>query len=178
MPAPTGTPMPSPSSTLPPTPTLTPSPSNTPQATDTPAPSPTLEAGQAFALTLTAWPSLLSPSTAIPGSLACRFNWKSPGNGKTYDPAIFFTVGWNVTNTGSTAWTPESVVLTYVGGAKLTADPTVPLDASVSPGESVVLSVRMRAPKHSNPYTTHWSLRSGDTFFCPLTLSIYVDSPR
>lgn len=175
-PAATSTPVPSATDTVAPTATSTPSPSTTPEPTETPMPpSPTLSADEALALTLTAWPTLLLSQTLVPSDLGCKFNWQSPHNGTIYDPQDVFTVGWNVTNTGASTWTPGSVQLTWVAGAKMSAEPTARLKASVAPGQSVVLSVQMRAPKNSTLYTTHWSLRRGNTYFCPLTLSIYVD---
>ncbi len=172
---PTTTPFPAPSDTA--MPTLTPSlsASSTPAPTDTPAPSPTLSDEAALALTLTAWPSVLSPGTSVPRQLDCLLKWQSPGNGITYDSGEIFTVGWNVTNTGSTTWTPSTVEFTYVSGAKFSADAPQHLESSVSPGQSIILSVRMKAPRNSTLYTTYWSLRSGSTYFCPVSLTIYVD---
>jgi hypothetical protein len=62
----------------------------------------------------------------------------------------------------------------YMGGAKLYDYPLVHLEKSVAPDQTVVLSVAMRAPRNSTLYTTHWSLRQGSTYFCGLSLSIYV----
>lgn len=101
-------------------------------------------------------------------------NWQSPGNYISYNPKDEFTVGWKVTNTGTRTWDPGSVVFTYVSGAKLYDDPLLRLKSSVSPGQSVILSVHMRAPRNSTTYTTHWSLKMGDSYFCPLSLWIYV----
>ncbi len=175
-PAATSTPIPSATDTAAPTATSTPSPSTTPEPTETPLPpSPTLSADEALALTLTAWPTLLAAQTVMPSDLGCKFNWQSPHNGTIYDPDDVFTVGWNVTNTGASTWTPSTVLLTWVAGAKMSAEPTARLKITVAPGQSVVLSVEMKAPMNSTLYTTHWSLRRGNTYFCPLTLSIYVD---
>lgn len=113
------------------------------------------------------------PTAASP--LACKLNWQSPGNYIRYDPKDDFTVGWKVTNTGTITWDPGSVEFTYVSGAKLYDFPLVRLTTSVSPGQSVILSVHMRAPKNSTTYTTHWSLRMGSKYFCPLSLWIYVE---
>jgi hypothetical protein len=80
-----------------------------------------------------------------------------------------------VTNTGTAAWVPLSVDFTYVAGSKLYDDPLVHLRAGVAPGQAVVLSVAMTAPRNPTKYTTRWSLRKGDIYFCPLSLSIYVE---
>ena len=100
--------------------------------------------------------------------------WQSPGNGIGYHRFQKFSVGWDVQNTGTATWEAANVQLTYLGGAKPHDSELVQLEASVAPGQEIVLSVHMIAPRNSTKYTTHWSLRQGDTFFCPLMLSFYV----
>ena len=62
----------------------------------------------------------------------------------------------------------------YLGGAKLHNKGSFPLSVTVAPGDEVILSVPMKAPRNSTRYTTYWGLRQGDVFFCRLMLSIYV----
>jgi hypothetical protein len=116
-----------------------------------------------------------TPTPTVPSELDCKLNWQSPGNGITYQPKEHFTVGWKVTNNGTAAWDAGSVVFTYLGGAKLYDYALVHLQTTVAPGQAVILSVPMRAPRNSTKYTTYWSLRRGDTFFCRVMLSIYVE---
>ncbi len=165
---PTGSP------TITPEPTFTLTPSSMPEPTETPTELPSLTPEPAQSLTPTLVMPPLSPYPTVPNQLDCRLMWQSPGSGITYDPGEVFTVGWNVMNTGSETWDPSNVVFTYLGGNKMYDYPLVKLKSSVSPGEQVVLSVGMRAPKNSTFYTTYWSLREGNTFFCILTVSIYV----
>ena len=130
--------------------------------------------------TLTPWPTFIilysSPyPTATPQlEFDCRLNWQSPGNYITYKPKQSFTVGWKVTNTGRAVWYPDSVEFSYLAGARLHDDPLVRLPVSVAPGQSVILSVGMRTPKNPTMYTTRWSLRKDDTYFCAVSLSFYV----
>ena len=134
---------------------------------------------QALIQSLTATASFASPVptlTAAP-KLDCQLNWQSPANGITYEPKTSFATGWKVTNTGTSPWDAATVELVYRAGAKLDAEPVIHLRSSVAPGASVVLSVAMTAPREAVMYTTHWSLRRGDTYFCPLTLSFYVNTP-
>ncbi len=170
-----GTPTPSPSST--PTMTLSPtaSPSSTPEPTETPTLSPTATPAPTLEPTIAILYTAPPPIAPTSSEWSCKFNWQSPGNGINYEPFEEFTVGWNVTNTGSASWNPDSVEFTYMGGAKMYDYPVVRLKASVAPGEAVVISVHMQAPSNSTLYTTHWSLRKGNYFFCPLTVSIYVE---
>ncbi|HSR20367.1 MAG TPA: NBR1-Ig-like domain-containing protein [Anaerolineales bacterium] len=175
------TPTPSPSSTAQPTLSATPSPSATPQSTKTPTATippwllllPTTVtpdlSGLPTRVTLTP-----APTSTVPVELDCSLNWQSPANNVSFEPEDEIAVGWSVTNSGSAAWDTESVIFTYLGGAKLHRYPTVELKADVDPGDTVVLSVDMRAPRNATKYTTYWSLRRGEVFFCRLALSIYV----
>lgn len=114
----------------------------------------------------------VSPTGPI--GLGCRLDWKSPGNGWEVRRGEQFSAGWKLTNTGIESWTPGNVVFTYVSGAQLHNDPVVPFDRTVASGSSIILSVRMRAPENSTLYTTYWSLRQGDVFFCRVSVTIYV----
>jgi hypothetical protein len=153
---------------------VSPAASSTTIPTLSPAPAPTTTAAP------TPWPTfpvLLSspfPTPTATLALDCHLNWQSPRNGVTYKPGDSFTTGWKVTNTGAAVWYPGSVDFTYLAGAKLYDNPVVRLPASVPPGQTLVLSVAMTAPKNPTMYTTRWSLRKGPDYFCPLSLSIYV----
>jgi hypothetical protein len=168
------TPTLSPSSTTVPTlsPTLRPSPTARPTQTPTEFPSATLE--PALSLTPTVLFGSPSPTPTLPSRLACKLIWQSPGNYISYRPNQAFTVGWKVMNNGTDSWEVGSVYFTYLRGAKMYDYALVQLVTSVAPGQEVILSVHMRAPRDLTMYTTTWSLRQGDTFFCPLKLSIYV----
>lgn len=170
--APTGTAIPSPSSTAKPTlsPTPSPSPTAEPTQTSTDIPSATPE----LSLTPTALFASPSPTPTVPNRLDCKLVWQSPGNGISYAPNHAFTVGWKVMNNGTDTWDAGSVEFTYLRGARMYDYALVHLKTSVSPGQAVILSVPMRAPNKSDGYTTYWSLRQGDTFFCPVTLTIFV----
>lgn len=122
---------------------------------------------------LRALPSLTLAPTAL-SELACRLMWQSPSNGIAYDPDDKFSAGWMVQNIGTATWDAGSAEFTYLGGAKLHNDELFPLQTSVTPGQTIVLSVPMKAPRNSTKYTTYWGLRRGDTFFCRLKLTIYV----
>ena len=186
--APKGTPIPSPSRTAKPRRSPTPSPSPTPEPTETsttsssaapkpaepPATSPSATQKPKPSRTPTVLVPSPSPTPTVPSELDCELIWQSPRNGASFAPGKKFTVGWNVTNNGTAAWDAQSVEFMYLGGAKLHNDELAHLDTTVAPGEDIVLSVAMKAPRNSTKYTTYWGLRRGDTFFCRLTLSIYV----
>jgi hypothetical protein len=115
-----------------------------------------------------------SPTPTAVRALDCRLDWQSPGNGIEFEPNDSFSVGWKVTNSGTATWDPALVEFAYVGGARLHRFPVEHLLTSVAPGQFVILIADMRAPRNSTTYATYWSLRQGDTYFCRLTVSIYV----
>lgn len=170
-----GTPTPSLPRTAEPTRSPTPSPSATVEPTETPTELPSATPGPVLSPTPTDWFPRGSPAPTARSKLNCRLVWQSPRNEVIFKPGETFGVGWKVTNNGSETWDPDRVVFTYLGGAKLYDFALVHLKASVASGQSVVLAVHMRAPKNPTKYTTYWSLRQGDTFFCILMLSIYVE---
>jgi Ig-like domain-containing protein len=173
--APTLTPTVTPTITRTLAPSFTPYPSPTPHPTWTPEPLSSL----APILTPSPPPTFviptLSPPPTLPSALDCHLNWQSPRNGVTFHRDVSFSAGWKVTNTGTATWAPGRVDFVYMGGAKMYDDPLVRLRASVVSGQSVVLTVRMRTPLNSTKYTTYWSLRQGQIYFCHLSLTIYVN---
>ena len=173
--APTGTAMPTLSSTTQPTHSPTPSPSPTAEPTGTSTDIPSATPEPVLSLTPTALFVSPSPTPTVPSRLDCKLIWQSPGNDITYKPNKEFTAGWKVRNDGTDTWDVDSVEFTYLRGAKLYDYPVVHLKTSVAPGQEVILSVHMRAPKNLTRYTTYWSLRQGDTFFCPVMLTINIE---
>lgn len=127
-------------------------------------------------------PSLLAteapPATeAAPtaqSELDCQLVWQSPPNGVSYAPGEKFAVGWNLRNIGTAMWEQGTFEFVYLGGARMYAGDRVPLNTSVAPGDEIVLSLPMKAPMTASRYTAHWGIRQGDSYFCRLTLSIFV----
>lgn len=185
---PTGRPQPSISKSVKPRTSRTPRPTRTPEPTETPTISPSATPEPVLSPTLTVLLPLPSstptlrlaiasptPTPAPPRALDCKLVWQSPRNGAVYPAGEKFSVGWNLKNIGTATWEAGSTEFTYLDGAKLAPkDDLIPLKASVPPGQSVVLSVPMKAPMNPRAYTTHWGIRQGDTFFCRLTLTISV----
>jgi hypothetical protein len=119
-------------------------------------------------------PTAASAASAAGPELGCRLNWQLPVNGTKYEPRVDFSVRWDVTNTGTAAWDPRTVDLVYTGGTRMYFSPVIPLPESVAPGESVTLNVDMKALRNTSSYVTTWALRDGDTYFCALSVKIYV----
>ncbi len=161
-----------------PQPTLTAAVISSPQATQavmlTPVPSATLMPTPTFPPSFFfSLPTLTV--TPTPGrALDCSVVQQSVANGSTFSPGERFSMSWQVINTGSANWYPSSVVFTYVAGTKMYLYPQTQLKAGVPPGATVGLNADMKAPKNSTTYSTAWSLRQGTTYFCRVSVSIYV----
>ena len=111
-------------------------------------------------------PASATPRAPADPELACNLNWQSPVNGTKFEPRTDFTVQWNVTNTGASAWEPGAVDFVYAGGTRMYFEPVIPLAESVAPGQSITLSVDMKALRNTSSYVTAWALRRGDAYFC------------
>lgn len=163
-----------------PRPTRTPEPTTAPTEffSATPEVPPSLTPGALLSLPPAASATALlgspAPTPLPPLALNCKLLWQSPPNHSLYYLVNKFSVGWNIKNTGTVTWEPGTFEFMYVGGARLAFDDRLPLDHSVSPGQTIVLSVPMRAPKYRGSYTTYWGILHGDTSFCRLSLTIFV----
>jgi hypothetical protein len=76
-----------------------------------------------------------------------------------------FTKTWRLQNTGTCTWT-SSYSLVFVSGDRMSASSPLGLPGTVTPGQSINLSVNMTAPTSNGEYQGYWKLRdpSGNTF--------------
>jgi hypothetical protein len=100
---------------------------------------------------------------------------QSVQNGTHYKSREPFSISWKVRNTGTAGWVPGTVDFTYIAGTKMYQYPLVQLRGTVDPGNIAHLIADMRAPRNPGKYSTTWSLRQGDNYFCHVSLTIYVD---
>jgi hypothetical protein len=130
----------------------------TAQVTSTPTPSQT---ATATAIPPTATSTVTSTPTATATQHRC--NWVdfikdvSISDGALMNPGQAFTKTWRLKNIGSCTWTRD-YDLVFVGGQTLGAPTRVGLPASVAPGESIDLSVLMKAPSSEGTYIGYWML--------------------
>ena len=156
------TPIPGPTSAR----TSTPSMTAEPAPSFTPAPSATLEP------TLSPVPS---PSAGASGALDCALLMQTVKNGAHYRSGELFSISWKVRNTGAAGWDSGTLDFTYIAGTKMYQYPLVHMQGTVDPGNIAYLMADMRAPRNPGKYSTTWSLRQGDNYFCHVGLTIYVD---
>jgi hypothetical protein len=133
------------------------SPTATPTPTDTPTPPPTD--------TPTPTPTHTSTPTITPTPIPC--DWVSfvrdvqIGDGNIIKGGTTFTKIWRLQNIGSCTWTRD-YALVFVSGNQMDAPSRVWLDTQVRPGETVDLSVNMKAPLQAGDYTGYWQLRNAN----------------
>lgn len=104
----------------------------------------------------------------------CQVLGQSPMNSTSLPPNYPFAANWTVKNTGNKAWSPNSVDIVFSGGKNMAKASAFDADLSAGVGGVAVVTVRMTTPSQSGTYTTRWSLRAGDTRFCPMSLTIVV----
>jgi hypothetical protein len=135
------------------TPTVSPS---QPSATDTPgaATAPPIEATETATQDTAQTPSI-SCDQALPG---IPIDVTIPDD-TIMQPGEKFTKTWRLQNAGTCTWTSD-YALVWFSGEQLDAPPSVPLSGNTAPGQSVDLSVEMKAPDSEGTYQSWWKLRN------------------
>ena len=92
-------------------------------------------------------------------------------DGTVLDPGETFTKTWRLKNAGTCSWTPSYAVV-FSNGDSMSGPATQALTANVNPGQTVDISVNLKAPSTPGNYTGYWKLRNaaGTTF-----ATFYVD---
>lgn len=86
-------------------------------------------------------------------------------DGTVLDPGETFTKTWRFKNAGTCSWTPSYAVV-FSNGDSMSGPATQTLTANVNPGQTVDISVNLKAPSTPGNYTGYWKLRNaaGVTF--------------
>ncbi|NOH11130.1 MAG: hypothetical protein HND51_05725 [Chloroflexi bacterium] len=81
-------------------------------------------------------------------------------DGTSFGPLAQFVKTWTLENTGETVWTARYQVVVFAApqGETLGAAESISLGKSVSPGESVEISIPLVAPRTGGSYTVVWQL--------------------
>lgn len=79
-------------------------------------------------------------------------------DGTVVEPEQEFTKTWRLRNAGSCTWS-RKYALIYYGGEKMGAPESVPLSVEVPPGAEIEVSIKVKAPKLYNTYTSYWLLQ-------------------
>lgn len=146
--------------------------------TATPEPSATLEATAADATatpgadgaTATAAPESPTATVAVPATATsvgkpcdrATFVSESVKDGTNFGAGEVFTKEWTLQNAGSCAWTSNYKLVFSTGEAMGAAAVTdfVAAGASIAPGQSVTISLKLTAPVKAGKFKGEWLLRN------------------
>jgi hypothetical protein len=155
---------------------------STPSMTAEPAPSLTLAPSPTLEPTLSPVPSPSAGASSAPsqtpiesGALDCALLMQTVKNGAHFKPGDQFSISWKVRNTGTAGWDSGTLDFTYIAGTKMYQYPLVHFQGTVDPGNISYLMADMRAPHNPGKYSTTWSLRQGDNYFCHVGLMSFGD---
>lgn len=81
-------------------------------------------------------------------------------DGTNFAPGTAFTKTWRLKNIGSCVWSSSDVSLIFVSGQQMGAPSSVALPITVSPGQTVDISVNMAAPSTAGHYLGYYKFRS------------------
>jgi len=80
-------------------------------------------------------------------------------DGTFYAPGTTFTKTWRLRNIGNCTWT-TSYALVFDSGEQMSAPSSVSFPTNVAPGQTVDLTVEMKAPSSNGHYISYWKLRN------------------
>lgn len=80
-------------------------------------------------------------------------------DGTEFAPNTTFTKTWRIQNTGSCTWT-TAYALVFDHGDAMSGPAAQPLTGNVAPGQSVDISVSLKAPASAGEYTGYWKMRN------------------
>jgi hypothetical protein len=134
-------------------PTLSPSSTPEPQATATQAP--------VIEPTATATATLVPTATSIP--LPCEqagfVTDVSVPDGTALPAGSPFTKTWRLKNTGTCTWTTD-FALVFASGESMSGPASQKLASSVLPGQTIDVSVPLKAPGQPGQYRGNWKMRN------------------
>ncbi|MDD2923402.1 MAG: NBR1-Ig-like domain-containing protein [Anaerolineales bacterium] len=155
------------------TPTLTPTFTSTPTKTPSETPTPTKTFIFLF-YTPTKTATLSATEKADIKDYACELITQTPEDNNTIGGGGFFSVRWQVKNTGKRIWDSNAIDYRYKSGTKMHQQPVYDLYRNIAVGDVADVIVDMTAPTTPGKYSTAWVIRAGKTEFCKLTLTIEV----
>ncbi len=102
-------------------------------------------------------------------------------DGTYFNPGMEFTKQWSISNIGTGTWSQDFKIV-FVKGDQMDAVASIPLGRVLSPGQSMTISVDLRAPVDVGNYTGYFMLQTADgknfgigpNFDEPFWVKIYV----
>ena len=122
--------------------------------------------------------TLASETPGAPTDDLAEWVSQSVADGAVFTPGEDFTITWRLKNVGTSTWTP-AYLFRYYSGNTFGAPEEILLGQEVPPGETVDISISMKAPTTLGDYRSDWvmsnELRSN--FKQPVYLEITVARP-
>lgn len=153
---------------------LLPSSTSTPTLAPTNTKAPTQAATATLSVSVT--PLVQKSPTRSAGPDKAEWVAQSPGDGTILNPGQDFTLVWTVKNTGTTTWTTDYQLRYYLVEQSLRMGAIdIKFPKEVKPGESMDLSLSMKAVSTAGDFTTIWVMtnKEGANFY-PLTFNFKV----
>ncbi len=143
-----------PSATCAACPTASPLPSSTSTSTIAFTATPTQQIGETPGI---------SPTLPTETPTVDRAQWVSQSipDDTVFAPGQTFTMTWTLKNVGTSTWTTD-YVLRFFSGNAFGAPNEVPLDREVLPGDTIDITLKMKAPLTAGVYRSDWVLSTGD----------------
>ncbi len=132
---------------------------------------PTLEAN--LSLTETRAAATIQTTPLLPTALPTTFTTPAPTyrvanvaditvvDGTVFPAGETFTKTWEITNGGTSSWTPD-FKLVYFSGSALEGPSSVLINQTVAPGQIIDLSIDLVAPEADGTYTGYYMLQTPD----------------
>jgi hypothetical protein len=154
----------------------------TPSATPIPSLTPIIEitSTSTQAASVSPGPNTTPTSGTPEAGTTNQAEWvsQSIADDTAFAPGETFTIAWRLKNVGTSTWTVSYMFRFYSGDA-FGAPKEVPLGRAVLPGETVEISIPMKAPAEPGDYRSDWVLSDENlsNFKQPVFLKIVVTAP-
>jgi hypothetical protein len=129
-------------------------------------------------------PGLTAPAaTSTPGQDRAQWVSQSILDGSVFAPGETFTMTWELENVGTSTWT-ANYLLRFYSGNTFSAIQEVPIGRDVPPGQTIEITVLMRAPITTGDYRSDWVMsnqtRSNfkEPVFLKMTVAASTATPR
>ncbi len=115
---------------------------------------------------LTIMPSLTPLKSKIPTTSALCDNATLISStipvGQYFLPGDYFTQSWRVKNTGTCTWT-TGYALVFASGSQMGGQGVYNFKTNVVPGQSIDLTINLRAPANPDTFTGRWKLQNANS---------------
>lgn len=111
-----------------------------------------------------------------PAGYSCKLMAQAPADWTAMKRRNIFDTTWVLKNTGTKVWGLHGVDVRYRGDTKMhyNVPDLFDIPKKVGPGQKIVLTLDMLAPKLPGYYVSNWGLYAGGQVFCKFYVIIVV----